>query len=177
MSEEADHSMVLQAKAGSVQAFGKLVDTHQQALRSFLRRLSGNRAEADDLAQEVFIIAWDNISRFSSGKSFRSWLFGIGYRRFLMANRSLFRQRQRDAAVAMAEENASTLSDIDQQLDLARAMESLPVDQRAVVALCLAAGCSHGEAAEALGLPLGTVKSHIQRGRARLLAVLGSNDG
>jgi RNA polymerase sigma-70 factor (ECF subfamily) len=57
-------------------------------------------------------------------------------------------------------------------------MASLPADQRACVALCLADGWSHGEAAGALGLPLGTVKSHVTRGRARLLAVLtgGSDD-
>ena len=53
---------------------------------------------------------------------------------------------------------------------------SLPLDQRAAVALCLAEGFSHAEAAEALGVPLGTVKSHIARGRARLLEVLGGGD-
>lgn len=63
------------------------------------------------------------------------------------------------------------------RIDLSRAMHALPVDQRAAVALCLAAEFSHSEAAEALGLPLGTVKSHVQRGRAALLAVLGDGNG
>lgn len=52
-------------------------------------------------------------------------------------------------------------------------MAELPLEQRAVVALCLAGGFSHGEAAEALDLPLGTVKSHVTRGRARLPEALG----
>jgi RNA polymerase sigma-70 factor (ECF subfamily) len=51
-------------------------------------------------------------------------------------------------------------------------MASLPFDQRAAVALCLAQGFSHSEAAEALGLPLGTVKSHVARGRAKLIEAL-----
>jgi RNA polymerase sigma-70 factor (ECF subfamily) len=55
-------------------------------------------------------------------------------------------------------------------------MADLPPDQRACVALCLAADFSHAEAAEALGLPLGTVKSHVTRGRTRLLQALGEND-
>ena len=64
----------------------------------------------------------------------------------------------------------------DERLTLEAAMAGLPPDQRACVALCLAADFSHAEAAEALGLPLGTVKSHVTRGRARLLQVLGGSD-
>jgi RNA polymerase sigma-70 factor (ECF subfamily) len=59
---------------------------------------------------------------------------------------------------------------------LRRAMSALPVDQRAAVALCLAADFSHAEAADALNLPLGTVKSHVARGRAKLLELMGGSD-
>ena len=59
---------------------------------------------------------------------------------------------------------------------LERAMADLPLEQRAVVALCLAAEFSHADAAQALGLPLGTVKSHVTRGRARLMDALGVGD-
>jgi len=64
----------------------------------------------------------------------------------------------------------------DERLSLEAAMSDLPPDQRACVALCLAADFSHAEAAEALGLPLGTVKSNVTRGRARLLEALGGLD-
>ena len=64
----------------------------------------------------------------------------------------------------------------DERLTLETALAELPPDQRACVALCLAADFSHQEAADALGLPLGTVKSHVNRGRARLQAVLGGCD-
>jgi len=55
-------------------------------------------------------------------------------------------------------------------------MAALPLEQRAVVALCLAAEFSHADAADALGLPLGTVKSHVTRGRGRLMEALGVRD-
>ena len=63
--------------------------------------------------------------------------------------------------------------DADARIDLQRAMMALPEAQRAAVALCLAAGVSHGDAATLLGLPLGTVKAHVARGRATLLSMLG----
>jgi RNA polymerase sigma-70 factor (ECF subfamily) len=56
-----------------------------------------------------------------------------------------------------------------------RALNTLPPEQRAAVLLCLTAGASHSEAAEALGAPLGTIKSHVARGKARLLDVLGGH--
>ena len=61
-------------------------------------------------------------------------------------------------------------------MTLERAMGDLPLEQRACVALCLAGEFSHAEAADALKLPLGTVKSHVARGRARLLQALGVSD-
>jgi RNA polymerase sigma-70 factor (ECF subfamily) len=64
----------------------------------------------------------------------------------------------------------------EDRMSVEAAMADLPSDVRACVALCLADGWSHGEASLALGLPLGTVKSHVVRGRARLLKALGGPD-
>lgn len=174
---EPEQTLVLQSQGGSIVAFGRLVDAHQQALRAFLRRLSGNWAQADDLAQEAFIVAWRQIGKFRTGEALRPWLFGIGYRQFLMAKRSESRRRRRDA-LAADDLEASVTPELttDARLDLMRAMQALPTGQRAAVALCLAAEYSHQAAAEILELPLGTVKSHVLRGRAKLLAALGDGD-
>lgn len=178
MSADGDAALILAARRGDRAAFGRLVAAHQQAVRGFLRRAGGDASEADDLAQETFIAAWTRLDQFRGQASFRSWLCGIGWRKLQGARRTLQRGRARDGAYLrdVAPMNDDGL-DPATRLTLTRAMESLPLDQRACVALCLAAGMSHGEAAAALELPLGTVKSHVMRGRARLHAALGGNEG
>jgi len=173
MSDDAAEAVwVEKAQAGSAEAFGRLVRLHQQGLRAFLRRLSGNWADADDLAQESFVLAWTALARFQPGRSFRAWLFGIGWRKFREGRRSWARLLRRELAVAALAETVATPNP-DLRLDLAAATHSLPPEQRAAVLLCLAGGFSHAEAAEVLALPLGTVKSHVTRGREKLLAALG----
>lgn len=176
-SPMGEATWVEQARAGSSIAFGRLVDHNQQAVRAFLRRLCRDWAEADDLAQETFVTAWSNIGRFDAGRSVKLWLFGIAYRKFLTARRGGARRMRRESEGAPLDEVApSGASASDARLDVSRALAILPPEQRAVVALCLGAEFSHADAAETLGLPLGTVKSHVLRGRAKLLETLGASD-
>lgn len=170
-----DAALVAAAKAGSANAFSRLVERHQQAVRAFLRRTCGDWAMADDLAQETFLTAWSRLGGLKAGASVRAWLCGIGYHKHLTAIRAHRRQRLREAAYE-AERPLAGGAMTDERLTLEAAMAELPADQRACVALCLAADFSHQEAAEALDLPLGTVKSHVTRGRARLLQILGGSD-
>src|SRR5258708_3707712 len=71
---DSDADLVDAAVQGSKGAFDRIVIRHQQAVRSFLRRLCGNAAEADDLAQETFVAAWTGLWRFKGGSSLRSWV-------------------------------------------------------------------------------------------------------
>lgn len=171
-SSLAEGALVGQAQAGSTRAFSQLVEMHSQAVRAFLRRLCGNWAEADDLAQETFVTAWLHLARFDRSRDLRPWLCGLAYRKFLASRRAFFRRAKREAEFA-AEQEFISKPNSDLRLDLTKAMIGLPPEQRAAVALCLAAEFSHGEAAETLGIPLGTVKSHVSRGRAKLLAAMG----
>jgi RNA polymerase sigma-70 factor, ECF subfamily len=171
MPTAAEDALVEQAQGGSSAAFTRLVENHQQAIRAFLRRLGGDWAEADDLAQETFVAAWLGLATFRRGASLRLWLYGIAYRKFLASRRASLRRRNRETSAADAALPGAT-TDADDRLDLRRAMMALPETQRAVVALCLAAEISHGDVAELLGLPLGTVKSYVQRGRATLISIL-----
>jgi RNA polymerase sigma factor (sigma-70 family) len=170
-----DESLVAAAQAGSTEAFSRLVERHQQAVRAFLRRACGDWAQADDLAQETFLAAWSGIGRLKAGASVRAWLCGIGYNKHLTAVRSAGRERAR-GAVYEADRDETVDAAPEDKLALERAMADLPAEQRACVALCLAADFSHAEAAEALSMPLGTVKSHVSRGRARLCQALGVCD-
>ncbi|THD54160.1 RNA polymerase sigma factor [Phenylobacterium sp.] len=170
-----DEALVAAAQGGSAEAFSRLVERHQQAVRAFLRRACGDWSAADDLAQETFLAAWSRIGRLKAGASVRAWLCGIGYNKHLTAVRSASRERARGQAYE--DDREVTLdAPAEDKIALEKAMAELPAEQRACVALCLAADFSHAEAAEALDMPLGTVKSHISRGRARLLLALGVCD-
>ncbi|MGZ6020318.1 MAG: RNA polymerase sigma factor, partial [Phenylobacterium sp.] len=162
-----DEALVAAAQSGSTEAFSRLVERHQQALRAFLRRACGDWATADDLAQETFLAAWARIGRLKTGASVRAWLCGIGYNKHLTSIRSASRERARATRYEEGRDETIDAAPED-KLALEKAMADLPPEQRACVALCLAADFSHAEAAEALDMPLGTVKSHVSRGRARL---------
>jgi len=171
----AEPALVARARAGSADAFGRLVQLHQQGLRAFLRRLTRNAADADDLAQESFVLAWEHIGRFDSSRPLRPWLFGIAWRKYRERKRGWLRLVKRESAAA--QEDGSFTPDPGLKLDLVKAVEALPVEQRAAILLCLGAEFSHAEAAQALALPLGTVKSHVARGREKLVLALGGSNG
>lgn len=177
MTRDEEARLIARAQAGDAAAFATLVGAHQQSLRGFLRRLTGHWPDADDLAQEALVTAWSRLRRFEGRSSFRSWVCGIGYRLSRDARRARGRAVARDAAWAEAQQHDGQSAPIEDQIALARAMATLPDDQRAAVALCLGEGFSHSEAAEILNLPLGTVKSHVARGRERLLSALEGPDG
>jgi RNA polymerase sigma factor (sigma-70 family) len=174
--QDAESAWVRQAQADSADAFGRLVHRHQQGLRAFLRRLTANHADADDLAQETFVFAWEHIARFDPARPFRPWLFGIAWRKYREGKRGWIRRLTRQGHAAQ-EVPTVFQPDPGLRLDLAKAAATLPPEQRAALLLCLACEFTHAEAAETLGLPLGTVKSHVARGREKLVAALGGSDG
>jgi RNA polymerase sigma-70 factor (ECF subfamily) len=169
--EQEDAALLAAVCEGSQRAFNVLVDRHQQALRNFLRRVVG-RNDADDVAQETFLAVWNQARSFRGGSAVRSWMFGIAWRRAKDTQRTWFRRRRRDNDWHIeGEQYAQFHGEI--QLALQQALATLSMDQRAAVMLCLAYGFTNEEAAEALHMPLGTVKSHVNRGRERLREVLG----
>ena len=172
MNTAGDAQLIDAARRGDRLAFTRLVQDHQQAVRGFLRRACGDFAEADDLAQETFLTAWERLAQVRGESSMRTWLCAIAFRKLQQGRRSLARTRQRDTAYYDTLDQSEGPLDPALRIALTKAMEALPLDQRACVALCLGAGFSHTEASQALELPLGTVKSHVNRARERLLAAL-----
>lgn len=173
MTDSLDHALVAAAKRGSNLAFAQIVARHQAAVRGFLRRACGSWADAEDLAQETFVTAWRKIAAFAGESSLRSWLCGIAYRKCLEHARSRKRAGAREASFLDLNPEPQGERHPGDLMDLAQAMSALPLEQRAAVSLCLAQGFSHAEAASTLHLPLGTVKSHVLRGKAKLLEALG----
>lgn len=172
----SDAELVSRALAGSDAAFSRLVERHQAAVRAFLRRFLGSGwAEADDVAQDTFVTGWRSLRSLRDPAGVCAWLCGIAWRKAQDRIRSARRGAVRDAGWLEAIETPSGIS-AEEKMALQAAMAELPIDVRACVALCLGDGWSHGEASQALALPLGTVKSHVARGRARLLKALGGHD-
>lgn len=173
--EKSDAALVAAARSGSDAAFSRLVDRHQQALRQFLRRICPSPAEAEDLAQEAFLAAWQKLASLRQPEHFKTWLHSLAWNKARTLARSAARRRVRDTQWQADRPEISAVA-ADMNLALQQAMAKLPEGQRAVVALCLGGGWSHGDAAKILEMPLGTVKSHASRGRARLAELLGASD-
>lgn len=162
----------LEREAAAGGAFAVLVRRHQSRLRGFLLRMTrGDHALADDLAQETFLEAWRKRGQWR-GASFFAWLSSIAYSRYLMAARKRKLERL-DETDEPADDAPNLETASAAKLDLERAMAALAPAQRAALTLCFALGLSHEEAAAAMGLPLGTLKSHVNRGREKLAALLG----
>ncbi|NQE64259.1 RNA polymerase sigma factor [Caulobacter sp. RHG1] len=169
-----DAALVRQARAGSQAAFARLVAIHEKPLRGFLRK--SGWIDADDIAQEAFVAAWAGLPKLREDEGFRAWLYGVAWKKALSQRRGAQRAAARDEAWRGEQElEAAAEVGPEDRMALEAALATLPEDQRACVTLCLGQGWSHAEAAEALGLPLGTVKSHVVRGRERLLAVMGGS--
>ncbi|PHS76200.1 MAG: RNA polymerase subunit sigma-70 [Robiginitomaculum sp.] len=148
-----------------------LVKTHQGQIRAFLRRLTRNSALADDLAQDTFLRAFQSMGQVKDDTKTKSWLFQIAYRIFLDHIRK-HKRRQELADANMPPDDGTFSSPSGMKMDIEQAMNSLTPEQRAAVMLCLSYGFSHSEAAKALNQPLGTVKSHVARGKDKLRAFL-----
>lgn len=169
MPSDDDTALIAEICRGSEHAFNILVDRHQLAVRMFLRRLLGNDADGDDIAQDTFLAAWSHARSFRDEASVRTWLCGIAWRKAKAAQRSWFRRRARDFAYNdhLSSANARGAL-IEERVAVKKALLALPLQQRAAVTLCLVCGFSHSEAAGIIGAPVGTVKSHVLRGREQL---------
>ena len=163
------------AAAGEGRAFGELARRHGSAVRSLLRRMGAQAAEADDVAQDAFLTAFQRIAEFRGDGTFAGWVKRIAARHYL---RRLQRERRLNelAQEGDAEVEVPT-GDAVHRIDLDEALKLLSKTERLCVSLCFGAGLSHSEAAEALNLPLGTVKSHVKRGLEKLRARLAPADG
>ena len=167
-------------------AFTELVKRHQSTVRACLRKLTaGNHALADDLAQETFVLAWRNLKSFRQEARFSTWLYRIATNCWLGDARKRKEELLGDRADAVADDddNAHTPDDAMQgdhartsslKLDLERAMRVLSDAERAAIVQCYHNDLSHEEAAYVLGCPVGTVKTHVLRGKQKLKAALAA---
>lgn len=175
LSSLHDVELATLAAAGDRTAFGELVRRHGSAVRGLLRRMGAQPSEADDLAQDAFIAAFEAIADFRGEGTFAGWVKKIAARTY--TRRLNKEKRLRLLAEDAQEDEAGPTPDPSRRLDLDEAMKDLAEAERICVTFCYGAGLSHAEAAEALNLPLGTVKSHVKRGLDKLRARLAPETG
>jgi RNA polymerase sigma-70 factor (ECF subfamily) len=156
-------------------AFGELVRRYQSPVRSLLRRLTGESALADDLAQETFLRAFRGLRGYRGGSRFSSWLFGIAYRAFLTENSYPAQRDRAGRGVDQLEPTTASTAELsDLRHDLRRALVTLGPDEQAALSLAYGIGATHEEVSEILGWPLGTVKTRILRAKEKLRQQLGA---
>ncbi len=189
---DADAALVARCKTNDLTAFEEMVERYQHKIYGYVRRLVGNETDAEDITQEVFLKALTSLHAFREESSLQTWLFRIATN----LCRDLMRRRQRERGwfslwrrtEEEQEGGGERLLDIpDLEGDperlllreelgelLQRAIEELPWRMREVLVLHDLEALSYEEIAEALGIPLGTVKSRLFHARARLREALAS---
>ena len=161
-----------------VPTWDEIVENHSDRVFRLAYRLTGNRPDAEDLTQEVFIRVFRSLDTYTPG-TFEGWLHRITTNLFLDGAR----RKQRIRFDALSDERAARLESADVAPELAyadqrfdddieRALATLPPDFRAAVVLCDVEGLTYEEIAEILDAKLGTVRSRIHRGRAMLRRAL-----
>jgi RNA polymerase sigma-70 factor, ECF subfamily len=153
-------------------AFAELVRRHQSAVRASLRKLArGDEGLADDLAQETFLLAYRNLAKFRFDAKFSTWLYRIAYNVFVSDARKmkeLLHETDEDEAPDVPDDAPPLAESANLRLDLDRAMECLNDAERAVIVQCYYNDLSHDEAAQVLGMPLGTVKTHVLKAKEKM---------
>ncbi|RMI39298.1 RNA polymerase sigma factor [Actinomadura harenae] len=163
-------------RAGDPVAFGELFDEHVSAVYRYAVRVTGDWAAAEDIVSLTFLEAWRVRERIQlEGESLRPWLFGIATNILRNASRSarrheaaLRRVPRRDLVPDFSAEVVGRLADAEELAAARAALGRLRKAEREVFALCVWAGLNYTEAAAALGVPLGTVRSRLSRARTRL---------
>lgn len=177
---EPEEKLVQQARQGDLEAFNRLVLAYQGQVYALAYRLLGDAEAAADATQESFLAAFQHIAHFRKG-SFRAWLLRITAN---FCYDVLRKQRTRPQSslenlpaefsearlpAGEAEEDPAVRAEQEElSREVQRALNTLPPEQRAVIVLCDIEEFSYEEAARTLGISLGTLKSRLSRGRARL---------
>jgi RNA polymerase sigma-70 factor (ECF subfamily) len=172
----SDEELARRAALGERAALETLLARHFDQIHAVCRRVLGHPEDALDATQEALIAITRGINRFDGRSRFTTWMYRVATNAALDEAR---RRRRRPIASEHAGDIASVgdrTAAVDARLDVDAALATLPPDYRAAVALRDLAGLDYAEIATVLGIPIGTVRSRIARGRATLADRIGNRD-
>lgn len=172
-------------RGGDVRAFETIFDRHGGPAFSLAYRMCGARAMAEDVVQEAFLSIWRAGASYEATRgSVRSWILGVVHHRAVDAFRRGAAKAGRDVSddgyaerIAAPEQTEVEVGRREQGREVRAALARLPVEQRRVIELAYFGGFTHGEIAEMLELPAGTVKGRMRLGLAKLRQALGDPAG
>jgi RNA polymerase sigma-70 factor (ECF subfamily) len=178
---DTEASLVARAQAGDVAAFERLSSAYADRLFMLLLRLLGDRGEAEDVAQEVMLRAWQGIRNFRGRSSYFTWLYRIAVNE---ANRALEKRGRRPPGVAIGADElqlpdspargpARQAEVSELRMTLGRALAELPPDLRTAIVLRDVEGFSTQEAAQIAGVGQAAFKSRLHQARLRVRAAVG----
>lgn len=174
--QDVNYSMHARIRAGEPEAFRELFRDYAQLVYRYAVRSTGNWGAAEDVVSLTFLEAWRLREKLrDEGDSPRPWLMGIAVnvlrntrRAARRHDRALARMPVRDVVPDFADELVGRMADSDELAAAKTALGQLRRSEREVFALCVWSGLGYAEAAEALGMPVGTVRSRLSRARTRL---------
>jgi len=172
----SDIALAQHAARGDRAAAGELARRAAPVVADLLRRMGAQPALADDLTQDALIAALKAVATYRGEAPFAGWVMRIAARLYLKRFRKDARTQVTDRPLGEETPDPAAV-DGGARLDLDRALGKLSRPERLCVSLCHGAGLTQAEIAQALQVPLGTVKSHVTRGLAKLRALLGAADG
>ncbi len=171
LQSPSDEDLVRRVGTGDERAFARLLRRHLQAIHHYLYRLTGSRADSDDLAQETFLVLWRKAHTYRPGRvKFSTWLHRIAHNLCVDHLRGTARMTERKLPGA-PEFSAGPEAGRHQDEDRARlhqALRRLPANQRDAVLLCHQQGLSNRDAAQVLGVGVRALESLLARGRRTL---------
>ena len=174
MDQSDEQALVERCRGGQDDAaFAELVDRYKDLVYALVYRLSRDRTQADDLAQEVFLKVHRGLPYFRGDAKLSTWLYRIV---FNVCSEEGARQRPRELPLDPGDGRPSidpgapdrAFGDVELKDRLDRAMASLPDNYRFLIAAHYLRGVQYEALAEALGIPLGTVKTHLYRAKRML---------
>lgn len=177
LNDADDHTLAAAAGAGDRRALEVLLARHFDRIHAICRRITGHPEDALDATQEALLAVSRGVARYDARAAFTTWLYRVATNAALD---ELRRRRRRPLPLdveatdhhATPAEGGSVESAVAARIDVDAALESLPAEFRAAVVLRDLCDFDYAEIAEALGVPIGTVRSRIARGRAAIAAQL-----
>ena len=182
MQMESDIELMMRTKSGDDSAFTELMKRHYKGLVNYIYRFTNNKETSEDLAQEVFLRVYRSAGGYEPQAKFSTWLYKIATN--LCLTRAKSRSRENNQSLDELQENTGDFEDSNSEnaYDIVfrkqikeaifEALESLPEKERIAIILCKYEELPYEEVADVIGCTVGAVKTHVYRGRMKLIEKL-----